>query len=331
MNKLKLDSKQARFLARLGQSGSIFSSSLMELSENSEILVLSADMADPVGLKNFYKKYPDRFYNVGIAEQNLVGVSAGLCDSGNKVIASAQSCFLSMRSFEQIRQYCGYMKIPVIFVGVASGFGLTFFGNTHFALEDISLMKNIPGMTVISPSDSGQAAKVLPAVLDYGKPVYIRCTGVPGIPPIYHDDFEYKIGDPIQLRTGEGVTIFGSGAILYNVLKARDRIEEEFELPINVFDVHTISPFPKQTVKKMASDGLWFSIEEHFISCGLGASLSNQIIELKIKTTPKLIKIGVKNKFMVPGDYNYLIKTSGLDPDNIYKVLKNNLIKEGLI
>jgi transketolase len=163
--------------SKLGQSGAAFGIGLLEANKSiANIKVISADMSRPAGLARFINLFPDQFFNVGIAEQNAVGIAAGMSSEGNNVIVTAQAVFITMRSFEQVRQYFGYMKLNATIVGVASGFGLTFFGNTHYAIEDIALMRSIPGMTVLSPSDAGQAAKMIVAAIQLDTPVYIRFT-----------------------------------------------------------------------------------------------------------------------------------------------------------
>ena len=122
--------------------------------------------------------HPDMFYNVGIAEQNLIGIAAGLASEGKKVIVTAQAAFISMRSCEQISQYMGYMRSKIVAVGISSGFALNYFGNSHYAIEDISIMRSIPGMTILSPCDAGQAAKALEAAINLDSPVYIRLQGL---------------------------------------------------------------------------------------------------------------------------------------------------------
>ncbi|MDD3907838.1 MAG: transketolase, partial [Bacteroidales bacterium] len=152
--------------ASLGQSNSIFGVSLMDnIDIYPNIKVVTSDMALAAGLDRFRYLYPDCFYNVGIAEQNLIGVAAGLASEGFKSIAVAQAAFISMRSFEMVRQYLGYMHNNVILVGLNAGFLLKFFGNTHYATEDLSLMRGIPGMIVLSPADAGEAVKAFEAAL----------------------------------------------------------------------------------------------------------------------------------------------------------------------
>ena len=166
------------FLSMAGQGGSAFGVGLMSLiQEHPEIMVLSSDMSSPAGLDKFKASYPDHFMNVGIAEQNMIGIAAGLSNEGFRPICVAQASFISMRSFEQIRQYCGYMKLPLVIVGIGSGLSLQYMGNTHYAIEDIALMQSIPGMTVVAPCDSLEAMKALEAAVIDNHSVYLRFFG----------------------------------------------------------------------------------------------------------------------------------------------------------
>ena len=320
----EINKSSSRVFARLGQSGAAFGVGLIDEAATKEnIIVLSADMAKPAGLSKFSALYPERFYNVGIAEQNLVGVSAGIANEGFKVIASAQACFLSMRCYEQVRQYSGYMGLPIIYVGVSAGFGLTFFGNTHYALEDVSLFRSIPGMVVISPSDAGQAVKAMAAALAVDVPVYIRCTGVPGLAPIYKEDFEFEIGKGIALQEGSDIAIITAGAIARNVLKAVEELEKVFNLSFKIIDMHTISPIDKDLLDLCLDCKLLVTVEEHFICGGLGSVVAEFLAEKYSDNKPHLLRLGVKNKFSIPGDYSYLLQANDLDSDGLVRQIKD--------
>ena len=310
----------SRFYSRLGQSGAAFGVGLIEKAkENDNIVVLTADMSKPAGLSKFSSLYADRFFNVGIAEQNLVGLAAGISNEDFKVIASAQACFLSMRCYEQVRQFSGYMGLPIVYVGVSSGFSLTYFGNTHYALEDVSLFRSIPGMTVISPSDSGQAIKAITAALDLNTPVYMRCTGVPGLPAIYKEEFKYEIGKGIVLREGNDVILITAGSVTRNVLEAVDIMQAELGLSFKVIDMHTISPIDKELLNNCLGVKLWVSVEEHFIDGGLGSVVAEYLADTFDSNKPNLLRIGIDNKFSIPGDYDYLLETNELDACGIAK------------
>jgi transketolase len=316
----EINKSSSRVFARLGQSGAAFGVGLIDQAEAAEnIVVLTADMAKPAGLSKFAALHPERFYNVGIAEQNLVGVAAGIANEGFKVVASAQACFLSMRCYEQVRQYSGYMGLPVIYVGVSAGFGLTFFGNTHYALEDVSLYRSIPGMVVISPSDAGQAVKAMAAALASDDPVYIRCTGVPGLAPIYKEEFEFEIGKGITLQDGSDIAIISSGSVTRNVLAAVEVLEKIFNLSFKIIDMHTISPIDKDLLDTCLNCKILVTVEEHFIDGGLGSVVAEFLSEKHSGIKPHLLRLGVKNKFSIPGDYSYLLKANDLDSDGLVK------------
>jgi transketolase len=320
----EINKSSSRVFARLGQSGAAFGVGLIDEAATKEnIIVLSADMAKPAGLSKFSVLYPERFYNVGIAEQNLVGVSAGIANEGFQVIASAQACFLSMRCYEQVRQYSGYMGLPIIYVGVSAGFGLTFFGNTHYALEDVSLYRSIPGMVVISPSDAGQAVKAMAAALTVDVPVYIRCTGVPGLAPIYKEDFEFEIGKGIALQEGSDIAIITAGSVTRNVLKAVEELEKVFNLSFKIIDMHTISPIDKDLLDLCLDCKLLVTVEEHFIDGGLGSVVAEFLAEKYSDNKPHFLRLGVKNKFSIPGDYSYLLQANDLDSDGLVRQIRD--------
>lgn len=314
----------SRSFCRLGQSGSICGMAIPAAKKSYPIKVVSADMSVAAGLDRFKKLYPNDFYNVGIAEQNMIGVAAGLASEGFKSIAIAQAAFISMRSFEQVRQFMGYMKYPIITIGINSGFALTFFGNTHYAIEDIALMRSIPGMLILSPADAGAAVKCFESALEMGRPTYIRLTRGLMPPIVYDDDYEY---DPLQWNDvyvrGNDITIFAIGSMVYQSLKAADLLNG---LGINckVVDAHCVKPIDKEAVKKACQNAkLLVSIEEHTVIGGLGSAISEELSMMG--KHPRLLKLGVKDCFSEVGDYNYLLEMHRLTPQLIAEDIKNNL------
>lgn len=311
-----------RVYFRLGQSGSIFGMELMEQVGNYPFKVLSSDMSVVAGLDRFKKEYPDNFYNVGIAEQNLLGVAAGLDSEGFKTIAVAQACFISMRSFEQVRQYLGYMGGKVMCVGINSGFSLTFFGNTHYAIEDMALMRSIPNMTVLSPADAGEAVKLFEAALKVDGPVFLRLSGSLNTPIVYKEDYEIKIGQAITLKEGEDIAIFATGLMVSNALKAAELLLEK-GIMASVVDVHTIKPIDKDTINKNCGKKLLVSVEEHNVVGGLGTAIADVLSEQR--NSAPLLKLGIQDHFMPVGDYNYLVEQAGLTPEQIAASIENKL------
>ena len=312
----------ARAYARLGQAGSIFGMALIDNLDGNNVKVVSADMSVVAVLDRFKRSFPEDFYNVGIAEQNLLGVAAGLASEGHKAIAVAQACFITMRGFEQIRQYMGYMKNNVITVGLSSGFALTFFGNTHYCIEDLSLMSSIPGMTVLSPADAGSAVKAFEAALQHDGPVYIRLTGSLMTPIVYKDDFEYNIGKSVTLKEGTDVAIFATGTVVDNVLKAAAMMEEN-GISVKVVDMHTIKPIDKQAISDCKKVKMVFTVEEHNTNGGLGSAVADVMAGLG--GMPKLVKLGVQDTFSSVGDYNYLLEQHRLTPKLLKEDIENYL------
>jgi transketolase len=310
----------ARTYSRLGQSGALFGMGLMEaIDAGDDVYLLTADMGKPAGMGRFKTRFPSRHINVGIAEQNLVGVAAGLASEGHRVVASAQAAFISMRSFEQVRQYAGYMKLPLVLVGVSAGFGLTFFGNTHYAIEDIAVMRAIPGMTIVSPSDASQAAKVISAALNSGSPTYIRCTGGLNSPIVHEMDYELELGRAIDLTPPAEVTMLATGTVVAQAQAAAAILSDQ-GIATAVVDVHTIKPLDTECLKRHSHSRLFVTVEEHNIIGGLGGAVSEALSEMK--SHPPLLRLGVKDRFFVPGDYPYLIQQARLDAASLAQDIK---------
>ena len=284
-------------------------------------------MSVVAGLDRFKREFPSDFYNVGIAEQNLIGIASGLSSEGFKAIAVAQACFISMRSFEQIRQYLGYMKNPVICVGINSGFSLTFFGNTHYAIEDLALMRCIPGMTILSPSDAGSATKAFSAALELDTPVYIRLSGALNCPVVYSEEPNFEIGKAIRVREGSDVAIFATGQMVSQSIKASEILSAN-GVSVEVWDMHTIKPIDRQAISNSLNKKLIVSVEEHNVIGGLGSAVSDVMSEYP--NSPVLLKLGVQDAFMNVGDYSYLLKQVRLTPEQIAEDILNkfnNLVR----
>lgn len=318
---MELTKMNATIMSKFGQSGAAFSFALMELAANNpDIVVLSSDMSTPAGLDKFKKTYPERFYNVGIAEQNLVGIAAGLASEGWIPIIVAQACFVTMRSFEQVRQYCGYMKFPIIVVGYGAGFCLQYMGNTHFSIEDIGLMRSIPGMTVVSPADASEAAKVIEAAIDYKQPIYIRMTDKMGCPIVYTSEYNYELGKANVIQDGIDIQIIATGSMVSRAMKAASLLAAE-NIQSSVVNMHTIKPLDGNVINKTAK--LVVTIEEHNIVNGLGTAVSDYLAENRLSIP--LLKLGVKDCFSQVGDYNYLLDQHGLTPEKITESIIKNL------
>jgi transketolase len=309
-----------KLLSMAGQGGSAFGVALMNLvQEHPEIMVLSSDMSTPAGLDKFKATCPDYFMNVGIAEQNMIGIAAGFAEEGFKPICVAQACFITMRGFEQIRQYCGYMGIPMVLVGIGSGLSLQYMGNTHYALEDMALMRTIPGMTVVAPCDSLEAMKALEAAVNQTGPVYIRLYGGTGIPAVYQDDYKFELGKAVQMREGSDVQIIATGSMAGSAIKVAEALENE-GISASVVNMHTIKPLDVSAID--CDKKLIVSIEEHNVIGGLGSAIESVLTSQS--DAPRLLKLGVNDRFVPVGSYSYLLDQAGLSVENIVsKIIKS--------
>ena len=310
MEKLDLESYEG-----LGQAGAVFSMYLPDIIENyPELRVLTADMSYIAKLERFKALYPDQFINVGIAEQNLLGVCAGLTSEGFKCVALAQSTFISMRCFEQVRQYMSYMGYPIILIGLAGGFQLQFMGNTHYALEDLALMRSIPDIVVMSPADAGEAVKCFQEALMIDKPVYIRFTG-DASNVVYHEDYDFDYRQSVCLKDGKDITIFATGSMVSYALKAAQIVEKQCTATVKVVNMHTLAPLDMEAINGAFESKLLVTIEEHHIDGGLGSAIADAISD-KSKTAA-LLKLGIGMRYSEVGDYAYLLEQHRLTPEMI--------------
>lgn len=317
-----MDNMNARVVSRLGQAGSVFGLALPEyMSKHGGIKVVSADMSRPAGLDRFKNQYPNDFYNTGIAEQNMLGVAAGLASEGYTTVAEAQACFLSMRSFEQVRQYMGYMQFPIVCVGINSGFSLTFFGNSHYAIEDMAIMRAIPNMIVFSASDAGMAIALFEKACDLRKPVYLRLAGGLNIPIIYQVQPKVKVGGSIVLRDGDDVAILATGSMVNTAMSVAENIASK-GIEARVVDMYSIKPIDKERILQCAKSKMLVTIEEHNVVGGLGGAVAEVLSEMA--STARLLRLGVNDQYAMVGDYAYLFAQYRLAPELIAEdVLKN--------
>ena len=299
----------------LGKRGT-FGSAFSELAPGrKDIIAMSADFTRSSGLERFSKTYPEQFINVGIAEQNLLGVASGLASEGNNVFVTSFAAFIATRSYEQVKIHCGYMKHNIKVIGLASGFGVQQQGNTHYGLDDLCLMRSIPGMTILSPADSTEVVKATEALMDFEGPVYLRLCGEAGDPMVYKEDYQFEIGKAITLREGSDVTIVATGTMVYQSLQAAKKLAEE-GIECTVINMHTINPIDEDTINKYCHDcKLVVTIEEGFVTGGLGAAVSEVLVQSG-KSIPPMQIIGLRD-FPHAGSYKYMLEQTGLDAAHI--------------
>jgi len=299
-----------------GQIVSIFNLFLPDVIQDyPNLKILSSDMSYGARLERFKAFYPEHFINVGIAEENLIGVSAGLTSEGFKCVALAQATFITMRCYEQVRQYMSYMGYPIVLVGLSAGLIMQFMGNTHFAIEDMAIMRALPGVEVLSPADSVEAVRAFEYALSSNKPTYIRLTGSADAPLVYKDYGVYNPCNANILKEGEDIAIIATGAMVEKALDAAKQIESKSGYKVSVTDMHSVSPIDKDIIEKCRNMKLIVTVEEHYATGGLGSAVAEVLSEKA--GSPRLLRIGIDNKYSTVGDYGFLLEQHGLTADNI--------------
>jgi transketolase len=311
---IEIKKNKVKLWSRIG-ARAVYGQALLEAArENDGFFVISADLGQSSGLTRFKEEFPDRFFNAGIAEQNMIGIAAGLAKDGTCVFASSFAPFVTMRACEHVRMNMGYMQLNVKTVGIGSGLIMSQLGNSHYGIEDSAVMRAIPGMTVIEPADAVQIVKAVEALCEYDKPAYLRLTGGPNLPVVYEDDIDYCIGKAITVREGKDICIFATGTMVYNAVKAAGILEQQ-GVQAGVVDMHTIKPLDRSSIDDNIDKKLIVSIEEASVVGGLGGAISEYLAPLKEK--PPLKILGIKDCYPHAGSYEYLIKQCRLTPDCI--------------
>ena len=299
-----------------------FGEGLVELGKkNDKIFVLGADTVSSVAINGFQKEFPERFANVGIAEVNLLGVAAGLAVAGFVPFVSTYGVFASGRPWEQIRTTICYSNLNVKIGGSHSGLMVGPDGATHQALEEISIMRCLPNMTVLVPCDLVETKKATIAAADYNGPVYIRY-GRENVPIITEEKTEFKIGKAIKMKEGKDVCIMACGSMVYESLMAAEILEKE-GIKARVLNIHTIKPIDKQAIIEAAKDcGAIVTAEEHQIFGGFGSAVA----EVVVANCPVPMEfVGVNDTFGESGNPADLIVKYGLKDVNIVQAVKKVL------
>ena len=311
---IEINKAKARLWSRLGARATLGQAILEMAKIRDDFYVVSADLAQSSGLTRFREEFADRFVNVGIAEQNLIGVAAGLAKDGTNVFASSFSPFVTMRACEQVRMNMGYMQLNIKTIGLGSGLIMAQLGNSHYGVEDGSVMRSIPGMTVINPADGVEIVKTIEALCDYNKPTYLRLTGGPGLQIVHEEDIDFQIGKAIKIRDGKDIVIITTGTMVYYSKKAAELLAEK-GIEATVLDMHTIKPLDTDAVDDELNKKLIITVEEATIVGGLGSAVAEHIAIKKNK--PAQLMLGIKDEFPHAGSYQYLLEKCGLTAEQI--------------
>lgn len=319
-----IDEKKSSMYARIG-SRAAFGMAMFEMAkEMDELMVLTADTSTSAGLDRFKKKYPEKFLDIGIAEQNMMGIAAGLASEGIDVVTATFSPFQTLRCCEQIKVNLGYMKHKVVFVGLASGVVLGNLGYTHCSIEDTAVMRSLPNIAVVSPADPAATAKAIDAALSFSSSVYIRLTGGANATPVYTSDFTFDIGKGIRLRDGQDIAIISTGAMVSRALQAAQLLEQEGR-SCTVVDMHTIKPIDKTLIDSLCQTHQFMvTIEEHSVIGGLGSAVA-EASACAVKRPPQLI-LGIADSYAKSGSYETILDHYGLTPEAIAASIKEGYI-----
>ena len=297
-----------------------YGNALAELgTEHKDVVVLDADLAEATKTGIFKKAHPERFIDCGIAESNMMGVAAGLAAAGMVPFASSFAMFAAGRAFEQVRNSIGYPHLNVKIGATHAGISVGEDGATHQCNEDIALMRTIPGMVVINPSDDIEAKAAVKAAYEHQGPVYLRFGRL--AVPVINDrpDYKFELGKGVVLREGKDLTIIATGLPVNNCLEAAEKLAAD-GIDAKVINIHTIKPLDEELVAAAAKEtGKVVTVEEHSVIGGLGSAVCDVLAE---KAPTKVMKIGINDTFGESGPAVELIKKYGLDSESIYQKIK---------
>ncbi|MBQ8764668.1 MAG: transketolase family protein [Clostridia bacterium] len=292
---------------------------LAELGEKYDIVVMDADLSKSTKTDTFKKKFPERFINTGIAEGNMLSTAAGLATTGKIVFASSFAMFAAGRAFEQIRNSIGYPHLNVKIGATHAGISVGEDGATHQCLEDMGIMRTIPGMVIINPADHVEAMAAVEAAVKYEGPVYLRFGRLP-VPQIYDENtYKFEIGKGVQLAEGTDATIIATCLMVPYALEARELLKAD-GINAAVVNIHTIKPIDREIIKKAAqTTGAIVTAEEHNVNCGLGSAVAEVLCE---ECPVPMLRVGTQDVFGKSGKPYELLKEYGLSAENIAENVK---------
>ena len=297
-----------------------YGEALLELGKkNKNVVVLDADLSGATKTDLFAKEFPDRFLDIGIAENNMFATAAGLATCGKIPYSSTFAVFAAGRSYDQIRNSICYPKLNVKICATHCGVTVGEDGATHQMIEDISLMRTLPNMTVISPSDDVQTKWAIEKIADIDGPVYVRLARMK-TPIIYEENQTFEIGKAVQIGEGTDATVFATGVTVADAIKAQEELKQQ-GIDIRVVDIHTIKPIDREMIIKCAKEtNKLISIEDHNIIGGLGSAISEVLTE---EYPCKLLRLGIKDTFGKSGKAEELMQHFGITAKNIIDEIKN--------
>ena len=302
----------------------LFGIVLEELAEKDDKFVfVTADVGRYYAINRFIEKYPDRIINVGIAEQNMIGVAAGLAKEGYHPMVATYSTFATARVLDQVRVNMGLMQLGIVVVGVSSGLAEGDMSATHMGLEDIANISAIPNITVLSPADATETISALLAAMESGKPTYVRLTGTQNCPIVYSEKMDYEIGKINKLENGEDGAILATGTIVSAALEARKAIAQKGGKELAVYDMHTLKPIGKEFIEELLKYKSVITIEEHQKYGGLGSVIATELASYAVR--PKQLVLAIDDYYPKAGTYENLLQVTGLTVEGITESIEKFL------
>ncbi len=291
-----------------------YGKALVELGHRySDVVVLDADLSKSTKTADFAKTFPERFINAGIAEQNLMGMAAGLAASGKIAFASSFAIFAAGRAFEIVRNSLAYANLNVKVCATHAGLTVGEDGASHQSVEDIAIMRSVPNICVVVPADGTTTRKAVEAIYHRPGPVYLRL-GRPAVPVLYEQDMEFTIGKGVELRSGKDATLIGCGIMVAKCLEASDRLKQQ-DIEVSVVDMHTIKPIDRDLIERKARETrAILTVEEHSILGGLGGAVCEVVCE---QYPVPVIRMGINDVFGQSGAPDELLEYYGLTVDKI--------------
>lgn len=311
---IEFNKRNARSWSIMGINPSIWSVGFPEVLENDieNTYLLTADLGRYSGLMRTASQHPEIFYNVGITEQNMVGIAAGMALHGKHVYMTTYAPFMTLRCADQMRHFMGNLNLPIAAVGSAAGVTSRNSGDALTCINDIALMRAVPNVVVLSPADCAQAIKMMTAIPKLNAPVYMRLCGSTNIPVVYEEDFEFEIGKAITLRQGTGIALIATGTNLVSeAIKTAGILENSLGFSPTVVDMHTIKPLDTDCIKGLAeTHELIVTIEEHNIIGGLGGAVAETLAQNRHNC--RQVFFGVGDRTYKPGSRAFVLEQCGL-------------------
>ena len=322
---IEFNKRNARMWSIMGINPAIWSVAYAEVADNrDDTIVMTADLERYSGLQRTFQKWPNRCYNVGIAEQNMVGIGAGMAMEGKQVWMTTYAPFMSFRCADHVRHLMGNLNLNMKAIGSAAGFSAGFSGASLLAVSDIALMRSIPNMVVLCPADTMEAVKMILAISKTDAPCYMRFCGAVNLTMVYTDDYEFEIGKGIELVSGEKTAIIATGTgIVSEALKAGKMIAEKDGYQPTIVNMHTIKPLDTDLIEHlMEKHSTIVTLEEHSIIGGLGSAVAECVAK---KGWNGLLKtIGIEDRVYVMGSRDFMLEQAGLTAEKIVEQIQNN-------